>query len=576
MPNTQATQSVAEANRFWVDMSQDPILAAQFRKLGIKLSSASATPGGNADTFLSSKNYFTDTDTVIAVYEELLKSSTLPYYGVYNLYTSTSDTRYVLEINSAGVWFDGSKINGYKVVQSVLSWDSNGNPANSSDATLTLSIVEDQIQDSSNYLGPMCKGSVNPVKGTPLTGLIGKRGVFSKDGVTSSDTATDSLTWWEGSYTVMFNAAGTSTTATQGPDLTIDKAGVVTFGGKVQATFANNTLTWESGGNSLNASKGNIVFELSYDNIKRFRGSLVPDVLASSALDTPMNSAGTLFQTMPLLNGELSILTATLPNGIMGAAYTATLVPSGGKPPYEWKRYGDLPAGLTFAPDPTTNAGMITGTPTASTVASLTFTLSDATSSSDSVNLSLTVTDTAPTNVAATSLSVISIIASLSSALLFFLWKRKHEKKDAASKKEADALAKREALDDAKAPDNIAMRDLTRSQNPQTEFSKRRQEASNAAKAAALDASSHRTHARIALANSVKAEQLQQAAEARRDAASDQATKDAEQAEVNRLRDIERLESQQFESHRKAAEAAEGREREAKQEADAARNAEAH
>ncbi|HYV44510.1 MAG TPA: putative Ig domain-containing protein, partial [Myxococcaceae bacterium] len=58
-----------------------------------------------------------------------------------------------------------------------------------------------------------------------------------------------------------------------------------------------------------------------------------------------------------------SVVTTSLPNGVVGAAYSATLVAQSGRPPYAWSlgSGSSLPAGLTLAAN-----GQITGTPTAS------------------------------------------------------------------------------------------------------------------------------------------------------------------------------------------------------------------
>jgi len=54
------------------------------------------------------------------------------------------------------------------------------------------------------------------------------------------------------------------------------------------------------------------------------------------------------------------IETASLPDGVVGALYSATLTVGGGAPPYKWSiTQGALPTGLTL--DPIT--GQITGTP---------------------------------------------------------------------------------------------------------------------------------------------------------------------------------------------------------------------
>ncbi len=59
----------------------------------------------------------------------------------------------------------------------------------------------------------------------------------------------------------------------------------------------------------------------------------------------------------------LSITTTALPGGTQGQAYSATLVATGGTPPYTWSiASGALPAGVTL----NASSGVISGTPTAS------------------------------------------------------------------------------------------------------------------------------------------------------------------------------------------------------------------
>jgi hypothetical protein len=57
----------------------------------------------------------------------------------------------------------------------------------------------------------------------------------------------------------------------------------------------------------------------------------------------------------------LSIITATLPDGILNNPYNATLAASGGTPPYSWQvTGGQLPGGLSLA-----SSGVLSGSPTA-------------------------------------------------------------------------------------------------------------------------------------------------------------------------------------------------------------------
>jgi hypothetical protein len=83
----------------------------------------------------------------------------------------------------------------------------------------------------------------------------------------------------------------------------------------------------------------------------------------------------------------LAVTTSSLPGGITGTAYSATLAASGGTPGYTWSvTSGTLPAGLTLAP----STGAITGSPTAAGSTSLTFLVADSGSPAQSQSVSLT------------------------------------------------------------------------------------------------------------------------------------------------------------------------------------------
>jgi hypothetical protein len=110
---------------------------------------------------------------------------------------------------------------------------------------------------------------------------------------------------------------------------------------------------------------------------------------------------------LPSASGNpLAITTTSLPSGQVGTAYSAALTASGGTTPYTWSlTSGTLPAGLTL----NTGTGAITGTPTASANnTSLTFTVADSSSPTQtkSVTLSLTVAATTPPALAITTTSL--------------------------------------------------------------------------------------------------------------------------------------------------------------------------
>ncbi|HLL54699.1 MAG TPA: putative Ig domain-containing protein, partial [Myxococcaceae bacterium] len=85
--------------------------------------------------------------------------------------------------------------------------------------------------------------------------------------------------------------------------------------------------------------------------------------------------------------GQLSVTTATLPDGYAGSAYSATLAATGGRGPYSWSiTAGALPAGLALS-----TAGALSGTPTATGNFSFTVRATDANGRTDSKALALAV-----------------------------------------------------------------------------------------------------------------------------------------------------------------------------------------
>ena len=104
------------------------------------------------------------------------------------------------------------------------------------------------------------------------------------------------------------------------------------------------------------------------------------------------SSAPVLTQTVTLpltVNAALAVTTTSVPAGEVGVAYAATLSASGGTPPYQWSiKTGALAAGLSL-----TSTGSISGTPTATSAAAVTFELQDSSAPvlTQTVTLPLTV-----------------------------------------------------------------------------------------------------------------------------------------------------------------------------------------
>ena len=85
---------------------------------------------------------------------------------------------------------------------------------------------------------------------------------------------------------------------------------------------------------------------------------------------------------------QLTITTSSLPSGTDGAAYSQSLVASGGTPGYKWSiTSGNLPAGLTL----TGATGVISGKPTASGLSTFTVSVTDSSSPVQTKSTSLSI-----------------------------------------------------------------------------------------------------------------------------------------------------------------------------------------
>lgn len=88
------------------------------------------------------------------------------------------------------------------------------------------------------------------------------------------------------------------------------------------------------------------------------------------------------------INPPVSILTTSLPTGVVGRDYSQSIVRSGGSLPYTWEiTSGSLPPGLTF----NAGTGAISGTASASGTYTFTIKLTDVVGSSDNKTYSITI-----------------------------------------------------------------------------------------------------------------------------------------------------------------------------------------
>ena len=114
-----------------------------------------------------------------------------------------------------------------------------------------------------------------------------------------------------------------------------------------------------------------------------------------------------------IVQAALAITTTSLPSGVVGSAYSATLVASGGTPPYSWSLIsGSLPPGLTLSA-----AGAISGTPTSTGPVAFTVRALDSESQESSKDLSITIQSGALSITTSSPLPAGSVGASYSQAL---------------------------------------------------------------------------------------------------------------------------------------------------------------
>ena len=144
---------------------------------------------------------------------------------------------------------------------------------------------------------------------------------------------------------------------------------------------------------------------------------------ASVTVQNPGGAASTS-QAFTIGQPSLTMTTATLPDGIVGTAYSQVLAAQGGTPPYTWTlAAGNLPGGLSLNP----SSGTLSGTPTGASGGTLGITVTDslarvATRSLQlNIVLALTIT-TAPQLTMATAGTAYSAILAATGGTPSYLW----------------------------------------------------------------------------------------------------------------------------------------------------------
>jgi hypothetical protein len=152
-----------------------------------------------------------------------------------------------------------------------------------------------------------------------------------------------------------------------------------TGGSEIFSSWAITVGTLPAG-LALNTSTGAITGTPTAAGTLSFTAQVTDSALAtaSAALSITVNPA-------------IAITTASLPHGEVGAAYSETLLASGGIAPFAWSiSVGSLPAGLSL----NASSGMISGTPTTAGDSPFTAMVTDGVLHSSTMALSITVDET--------------------------------------------------------------------------------------------------------------------------------------------------------------------------------------
>jgi len=127
-------------------------------------------------------------------------------------------------------------------------------------------------------------------------------------------------------------------------------------------------------------------------------------VTVKDAGSPAQTTAATATLSLVQAGASLAITTTSLPGGVPNKTYSATLNATGGTSPYTWSlTSGSLPNGLALA----ASTGIITGQPTTSSSASLTFKVTDSSSPLQTMSITLTLA-VAPVALAITTSSLSS------------------------------------------------------------------------------------------------------------------------------------------------------------------------
>lgn len=219
------------------------------------------------------------------------------------------------------------------------------------------------------------------ISGTPISGSNGVTSHTFR--VTDSTQPTNQFGELTRNLTINANVTAVTISTSTLPSGTVGQnysGQLAALGGTIPYTFSVNGGSSLPTGLSMDAS-GAITGTPTATN-----SSSTTFKVADSTSPNQQSSTKALTITINAAPPPLTITTTTLPAGTVGQAYNAQLAGSGGTPAYQWSVTPALPANLQLD----LSTGAITGTPSANSSASYTFTLQD--NAAQSVQKSLTLT----------------------------------------------------------------------------------------------------------------------------------------------------------------------------------------
>jgi hypothetical protein len=227
--------------------------------------------------------------------------------------------------------------------------------------------------------------SSGTISGTPTAAGTSNFTVSATDSSTPAQTKTQTLS-------IVINPALSITTTSlpAGTVATAYSENIQTSGGTLPITWTVSAGTLPAGLTLAGNSSGVGVIS----GTPTAYGSFTFTVTATDS-SSPPQSVNQQF-TLVINNVGLSIVTTSLPNATVGAAYSASLDASGGTPPYTWTvaSGSTLPGWLTVTGSNTN--WNLTGTPTAAGTANFSLTATDSSSPKQSKTVALSITIVAP------------------------------------------------------------------------------------------------------------------------------------------------------------------------------------